>query len=194
MSASGFADGATISLRVGPGPEPATDLWFAIAVAAMVLIAAGLLAWWRARSEFPQPRRRSRILWASAACSAGLALIMIPTQFASTGLNDGDVGLHLVLGFVLGLIPATMLFGTADLMLDYFRPRRTLIWLVISPFLFTAFIVGILAMSDWLQVLDTSRTGPAPIAAVLAAGLVWWSFLPKTGPRPPDSRIARIFD
>jgi hypothetical protein len=75
---------------------------------------------------------------------------------------------------------AVMLLGTADLLLDAFRPQRTQFWLAIAPPLLTAFTIAMLAGAGWLEPVSFPPDAMQLMLALaaLAAGLTWWSYLP----------------
>jgi hypothetical protein len=178
---------------VGPQPDP--GMWPAIAAAILLLAAAALLAHRRATRPDARPAGRiGRILWSSLACAGGLSFVMAPGEIVG---NLFQTIPNVIAAFAIKLlgwtILAALLFGSADLMLDALRPRRTLAWLSIGPPLLTLYGVGFLAASEWLDGFDPGPAGPAPLAAVLAAALVWWSLLPVAA--DPESRgVAAIFE
>jgi hypothetical protein len=187
--------GQTVQLVVLNGPEPNTDIWMSVAIAAVVLIAAALLAYWRGTRAGSGPaRRRTRILWTALAGAGGLTLILIPNDLRWGGSGDPFFQLGLLMSFAMRAIVALMLFGTLDLMLDYFRPHRVLLWLGVGLVLLPLFVVGILAASSWLEVMELGRASPIPGIAAVAAALVWWSWLPTTRGGGDERRIAHVFE
>ena len=86
---------------------------------------------------------------------------------------------------------AAMLVGTTDLVFDAFRPRRSRAWLMLGAPLFAAFIVTILRVTGWTDplVIPPTRDQAIAVVAALAAGLVWWSWLPASW-----DPVARVFE
>jgi hypothetical protein len=184
-------------LVVLTGPQPEPSVWPALAVAAVLLVAAAFFTWRRATMPDRRPARRlARIIWSSLACAGGVTLVMAPAEIVSNLVVQTvpDVIADLGIGFLGWAILAFLLFGSADLMLDAFRPRRTLAWLLTGPSLLTLYGVGFLAASEWLDGFDPGPAGPTPLAAVLAAALVWWSLLPAAAGREAGRDAAAVFE
>jgi len=193
MAVAGAADGQTVTVYLATGDE----IWLrgaaeiiAATIAVAVLVAACLLARWRfTRRDAAPARRISRILWTSLAGAGGLTLILMPIKLRWGGFAAET----LILDFMLRSIVALALFGVADLLLDFFRPRRNLAWLCVAPPLLASFVFMIVAASTWADAVDAGQAGPVPLAAAVAAALVWWSFLPVADLGGASRRIASIF-
>ena len=184
----------TAIITAVPGPEPTIGLWLGFAAGAFVLLVVLAHAIWRG-SRFEQvPSGRSRrIFRASLTCAGAWTLMVAPQRFIESGaLYAPPFGETLLFGCLIMLVIALALVGTADMLLDYFRPKRTPFWAIVAPSLFTAFIVGLFSASDLLDSAIALRQDPWRLmlaAAVLAAGLTWWSYLPGE-----NEQVARVFD
>jgi hypothetical protein len=181
----------TFNLVSGP-PVPPPNPWVGLAVGLAVIVAVAALARWRARrADQTPPRRRARILWASASGAGAMTAMLVPEQLARNAPFEPSIEFGLLVHFVSMGVLALMLLGTADLLLDAFRPRRSRAWLAIAPLLLAAFVTGTLAATGWL---GTVSTEPDPhqlmlVLAGIAAGLTWWSHLPA-----PANRSAGVFE
>ena len=188
------APGDEIRLVAVQGPQPEPSMWPALAVAFVLLVMAALFAHHRSTALANRSSsRRARILWSSLACGVGVTLVLAADEIAALLLAAPQALAALGFGIAAGTVLAALLFGSADLMLDAFRPRRSLAWLCIGPLLLTLYGVGFLAASEWLDGFDAGPAGPAPLGAVLAAALVWWSLLPAAG-RESGPDVAAIFE
>jgi hypothetical protein len=179
-----------------PGPEP---IWPAVATGAAVLLAAAALAWWRRRAPVAvRPRRGIRILAAGAGGGGGALVQMASSGTMVTGAGGigwdpmADSPLLVLFAHFLGYwLFAAMLVGTTDLLFDAFRPRRSRAWLVIGVPLFAAFIIAMLRATGWTDplVIPPTRDQAIAVVASLAAGLIWWSWLPASW-----DPVAQVFE
>ena len=186
----------TVSTTGEPGPPPPSP-WIGVGIGLVVLAVAIVLVLRHARR--PQrmpPRRRVRILVASLAGGAAYLAMLIPLyvyEARDIGALPGLGGFALMLAVHVLIFGAlgVPLFGTADLLLDYFRPRRTRAWLALGPLAITAFIVGLLGATGWVRALATAPEGSTSglILAALIGGLVWWAFLTA-----PTARVGHVFE
>jgi hypothetical protein len=181
------------------GPQAPAPLWPAVVAATLVLAAAAALAWWRRRAPVAvRPRRGIRILAAGAGGGGGALVQMASSGTMVTGA--GGIGwdpmassppLVLFAHFLGYWLFAAMLIGTTDLLFDAFRPCRSRAWLIIGVPLFAAFIVAILRVTGWTDplVVPPTREQAVAVVAALAAGLIWWSWLPASW-----DPVARVFE
>lgn len=188
----------TVYLDAGPAPEPLVSGALLAAAAGLVVLAAVALAVRRrVRRGGSAPAARSRrIVAAGATFGAVLAamataadLVAPASDWAAGGALERALGLGLRFG--AGALLGALLLGTADLLLDAARPRRTRAWLALAPPLLAGFVVGLLAATGWHGGIgaDPGPGLPRLALAGLAGGLVWWSFLPL-----PGAEVAQLFD
>jgi hypothetical protein len=189
----------SMTFTVSTGPPAPTPIWPAVAMGAAVLLAAIALAWRRRRAAMAgRPRRLTRMVVAAATGGGGGALIRMTASGAlftegrgigwdPFGPSPGILPLHLLLYCLF----AFALVGTADLLFDALRPRRSLLWLVIGAPVFGAFIIAVLRATGWVDpfVVPPTRDQAALTVAALAAGLSWWAWLPATW-----QPIAHVFE
>lgn len=179
-------------------PSPPAPVWPAFVAAALVLLAAAFIAWWRVHAGgLGQPRRRIRIF--AAATMGGVAATVLMTASAAarkTGMfgwtpyetSPGAVMFFQLLGYVL---LAGAMVGTGDLLFDALRPSRSRLWLVAGAPLFGTFIVATLYATGSVGPLDASPTikQGALVVSALVASLIWWAWLPA-----PKREIAGVFE
>jgi hypothetical protein len=162
-------------------------VWNGLAIGAALLVVVALLAVRRSRTPNMQTQMRlRRIVETAALWSVAYTAMQAPAASFGSG---GPIAL--LLGVALFMVLALALVAAADFLLDAAGPRRTPIWLVLGPLLLTAFAIGLLATSQWM---DIFRAEPGwrevmLVAALLIAGLAWWSRLPSWA-----SEAADIFD
>ena len=190
-----MSDARGVNFVVVYGDQPSHSPWMLVAVAAVVIVTSFLLAWRRAgRLDSGPPHRIVRIVRASLAFSVASTLMLAAREASRTGLGSGlfdPLLLPLIGKFALLTFVAFVLLGTADLLLDAFRPRRELGWLFFGPLFLVAFVVGILIASGWLDPVSTEGelSVMTLVPALLAAGFTWWSRLPAK-----NRELAHVFD
>jgi hypothetical protein len=185
--------GEQLVLIAVPGPAVHPVPWAGLAVGAVLFAAVALLARRRAgQMQTAPPWRLGRIVEAALVWAFVYQAMRMPGFGQLDYEGVGPVFLFGQLLLALGFaILAALLIGTADLLLDGLRPRRTRLWLLGGPPVVALFGIGFLAATGWMDMV--SRTPGwrefMLAAGALAAGLAWWSRLPAT-----DRRIAGIFD
>jgi len=176
--------------RSGPAPAP----WIGWAIGASLLIGVAVTVRRRAaKQDSETPHRVVRILVSALAGSSVVTLMLAPQQFRE--LSDIPFAVPFALALFSRLLALTA-FGFAlvavpDLVLDYFHPRRTRIWLMIAPPLFIALTLGFIVASgvdDSFHIFSEAGY-PVLVPAGGAAGLIWWSWLPA-----PHSRLVGVFE
>ena len=182
----------TVVLTI-PGEIRDQTPWAGLAVGGALFVAVALLA--RRRASMHDLRLASRplrIVETAALWPIAYTLMRAPEDGAQFG---GPFGTPALLGLLasaaLFMVTALLLVGTADFLLDALAPRRTALWLLLGPLLLAAFSIGLLAASQWMDIV-----GPDPgwrevmlAAGLLTAGLAWWSRLPSW-----ESQASDIFD
>lgn len=178
-------------------PQPPAPLWPAYVAAALVLALAVALAWWRVhRPRSGTPRRRTRIVVAAIMGGVGAMTLRIASggtrpDVSAWGPNASERGLIAAFDLLSYVLLAGLLVGTGDLLFDALRPSRNRFWLIAGAPLFALFIGGTLYATGSVgsfSVAPTAQQATLVISA-LAAGLVWWAWLPT----PPDA-MAGIFE
>ena len=182
-----------VYLTVRYGEPQAQTPWAGLVIGAALFVAVALLARRRARThELRMASRPHRIVETAAIWAIAYTLMRAPGDAAYDGGPFGTpLGLGLLANAALFMVTALLLVGTADFLLDALAPRRTPLWLLLGPLLLAAFSIGLLAASQWMDIV-----GPDPgwrevmlAAGLLTAGLAWWSRLPSW-----ESQASDIFD
>jgi hypothetical protein len=169
-------------------------VWIGLAIGGACFVAVALLAIRRNLTQDRRPvSRPGRIvetaaLWSvpyTAMCVPGMGGLYAGSAFGSAALVD------VLRSTAFFMIPALLLIGAADLLLDALTLRRTPAWLLIGPLLLGGFAIGLLAGSHWM---DIFRAEPGwrevmLAGALLIAGIGWWSRLPGR-----DAAAGEIFD
>jgi hypothetical protein len=173
-------------------PEAAAALeqravWNGLAIGAAFLLAIALLAFRRSRTPNPPMHLRPRrIVETAGLWSLAYTAMQAPARsFGSGGPID------LLLGIASFMVLALALIGAADFLLDAVAPRRTLVWLVLGPLILGGFSIGLLALSQWMDIFRAEPGWREVMLAwaLLIASIGWWSRLPSW-----DAAANDIFD
>jgi predicted permease len=169
-------------------PARAPAPWLDPAVGAAALAVAAFLAWRRVRRrDLPPPRRAERIATTVATFAATGLVMLAPGVLGDAGRLalrlPFEPVVALGIGFAALALLGLLLFVTADFLLDALRPHRTRLWLVLAPPLMAAFVVGLFVATGWFDAAQEDGRFSLPMlgTAAAAAGLTWWSRLPKPG-------------
>jgi hypothetical protein len=173
---------------------------FSMAASLAVLVGSGLLAWKRRRMA-GRSGRAVRNLLSAILPALGLWIIVLMISLEQKAQPILFIPFTLVVAYVLSL-PVVLLIELATWRL---HPVRTGRWLAAAMVLFAAsFVVVPVLISAWAGLGSTGQSvpsGPPPgedaaiwialdyLIAVLAAALVWWSYLP-----PARISVAELFE
>jgi hypothetical protein len=166
-----------------------------------LLAGCGLLAWKRRRAAGDRSGRAVRILLCSILPGLGLSLIVLMVSSEQQAEPVLFIPFMLVFAYLMSL-PVVLLIELAAWRL---RPIRSGRWLAAAMALFTASFVAVPVLISVLA--DTGSAGQAGasvpqagedaaiwialdyLMAILAAALVWWSYLP-----PARVSVASLFE
>jgi hypothetical protein len=172
-------------------PRTNADLWIGLAIAAVVLIAAAAFALRRSlQPASAAPGRLARIAVTACAFAAALTLIRLPFLTAYRPLGASPVW-AVALAFAVLAVAGSILFGLLDLLLGLFRPHRVALWLMLAPLCFLAVgaaLIAVLFRYSPFPFIPNARQ-LLPAAAIVAAALVWWAWLPT-----PPRQVAEVFE
>jgi hypothetical protein len=191
ISVSGVAAPPPLAITdPGLAAQTNADLWIGLAIAAVVLVAAAAFA--RLRSRQPAsapPRRLARIAATAGAFAAAMTLMRAPALTTDRPLGAPGYW-DAPLAFALLAAGGLILFGLLDLLLGLFRPQRVARWLALAALCFLAFgtalVTALLRYTGFPFIPDARQLLSA--AAIVAAALVWWSWL------PPPRQVAQVFE
>ena len=186
----------SITLTVGPAPEPLLpEPWSAIGLGIAAVTIAAALAWHHSRRRLASPASRRRRIaaavttFAAAATSMSLPAVLNPADYDPFDRYVPAPELVLAATFAAMALLGLLLLGTLDLLVDILRPRRSRLWLALSPPMVCGFVGGLFAAAGGGPLAPMAEQLPIVLAAALAASLSWWARLPR-----PGEEVASIFD